>query len=88
MVVLTRLNGEKFAINDEQIERMEAGHDTTVILVTGNRYTVVESIDQIIDEIIEFRGRVFEQDIHVGNAGRNTRIAAFKPLPNTAVTED
>lgn len=58
MIVLTRLNGSRFAINDEQIERLEEAPNTIVVLVTGNRYAVLESLDEIVEAIVEFRGKI------------------------------
>src|SRR5689334_6489973 len=58
MIVLTRLNGTRFAINDEQIERLEDGPETVVVLVNGNRYTARESLDEVIELIVEFRSNI------------------------------
>jgi flagellar protein FlbD len=60
MIVLTRLNGTRYAINDEQIERIEDGGNTVVVLVNGNRYTALESLDEVVDAIVEFRARVLD----------------------------
>ncbi len=48
MIVLTTLRGEKRAINDELIERVEAAPDTRVVLTTGAHYVVAESVDEIV----------------------------------------
>jgi len=60
MIVLTRLNGARFAINDEQIERLEEAPNTIVVLVNGNRYPVLESLQEIIDTIVGFRAHVID----------------------------
>jgi|GEM_PF-190795 len=60
MIVLTRLNGARFAINDEQIERLEEAPNAIVVLVNGNRYTVLENLQQIIDTIVNFRAHVID----------------------------
>jgi flagellar protein FlbD len=86
MIVLTRLNGTRFAINDEQIERLEEGPNTVVVLVNGNRYTSLESLDEVVDAIVLFRARVLEAGsimdpaLHPHSAIKaNARIAMFRP---------
>ena len=58
MIPLTRLNEQSFALNPDLIERVEATPDTVVILIDGTRYVVGESVDTVIDRVIEFRARV------------------------------
>lgn len=59
MIWVTRLNGERFVINSDHIEIVEANPDTVITLTNGNKYVVKESIDEIIDEVVEFRRRIF-----------------------------
>lgn len=83
MIVLTRLNGSRFGINDEQIERIEDGANTVVVLVNGNRYTALESLDDIIDIIVDFRARVLDAasvgEVNQAKAQRDASIALFRP---------
>ena len=58
MILLTRLNGSTFAINPDLVERIQEQPDTTVVLVDGTTFIVTESIDEVIDEIAEYRARV------------------------------
>jgi len=55
MIELTKLKGEKFALNDEHIETMEQTPDTIIALMNGHRYIVKESVREIISRIEEFR---------------------------------
>ena len=55
MIELTKLRGEKFALNDEHIETMEETPDTVVTLLNGHRYIVREKMKEIISLIQEFR---------------------------------
>jgi flagellar protein FlbD len=57
MIVLTRLDGARCAINDEQIERIDETPTTLVRLLNGNSYPVQESLDDVIDRIAAFRAR-------------------------------
>jgi flagellar protein FlbD len=58
MILLTRLNGSTFAVNPDLIERIQEQPDTTVVLVDGTTFIVTETIDEVIDEIAEYRARV------------------------------
>uniref|UniRef100_UPI0006D29135 flagellar FlbD family protein n=1 Tax=Clostridium sp. NkU-1 TaxID=1095009 RepID=UPI0006D29135 len=59
MIRLTRLNDEEFIINCNQIERIENIPESNVILVNGKHYVVKESIDEIIDRVIEFQAQIY-----------------------------
>jgi flagellar protein FlbD len=78
MIVLTRLNGSRFGINDEQIERLEDGPNAVVVLVNGNRYTALESLDEIVDAIVDYRARVL-------NAASITDIAIAQREPSISL---
>lgn len=58
MIQLTRLNGERFALNTDLIERVEETPDTVLALIDGTRYVVREPIVDVIDRVIAFRARV------------------------------
>lgn len=51
MIVLTRLDGEQFILNEDLIERVEAHADTTVFTVCGNVYTVSESPIDVLEAV-------------------------------------
>lgn len=55
MVVLTRLNGQPVAINLDLIAWIEIMPDTTVSLIGGDKLIVKESLDTVIDRIIQYR---------------------------------
>ena len=58
MIRVTRLNGERFALNPDLIERVEAHPDTVAFLVDGTKYVVKESVDEVLQEIREFRAGI------------------------------
>lgn len=58
MIQLTRLNDERFALNTDLIERIESTPDTVLTLIDGTKYLVAESLEVVIDRVIEFRARV------------------------------
>jgi flagellar protein FlbD len=58
VIRVTRLNGEHFALNPDLIERVEGHPDTVVFLVDGTRYIVREGVDEVLDEIREYRASI------------------------------
>lgn len=58
MIELTKLNGAKYWLNPHQIETIECNPDVTIKLLSGNSLIVKESIDEILDKIVEYRRRI------------------------------
>jgi flagellar protein FlbD len=58
MIVVTRLNRTRFAVNPDLIERIQAAPDTTITMVDGATFVVAESMDDVIEQITRFRARV------------------------------
>lgn len=58
MIKLTRLNGKEFVVNDEHIEFIESTPDTVVTLLSNNKVVVRETIDEVIDKVVEYTRRV------------------------------
>jgi len=58
MITLTRLTGSTFLLNADLIERIDATPDTVITLVDGKKYAVAESLPQILDSIMRFRGQI------------------------------
>lgn len=61
MIVVTRLNRSRFAVNPDLIERVQASPDTTIVMVDGARFVVRESLDELIAQITAFRAGVLAQ---------------------------
>lgn len=55
VIRLTRINRTSLAINADLIKFVESAPDTVITLSTGEKVVVTESVDQIIDQIIDFR---------------------------------
>ena len=58
VIRVTRLNGERFALNPDLIERVEGHPDTVAFLVDGTKYIVRESVDEVMQEIREYRASI------------------------------
>jgi flagellar protein FlbD len=58
VIRVTRLNGEAFALNPDLIERVEGHPDTVAFLVDGTKYVVKETVDEVLQEIREYRAAI------------------------------
>ena len=81
MIQLTRLNNTPLAVNSDLVKFVEAAPDTVITLITGEKVVVRESIQQVIERIIEFRCSVLAGLPSVGaNLGlANSMSAPVKP---------
>ena len=84
MIILTRLNGQRFAVNPDLIERVESTPDTIVTLVDGTKYLVTQTIEDIADLVIEHRASVVAKAIDVANSEEETVLATVTGLPHAA----
>ena len=57
MIKVKRLNGKEFIVNCDLIVYVEETPDTVITLTTGQKIVVSESVDEIIDKVIEYKGR-------------------------------
>jgi flagellar protein FlbD len=55
MILLSKPNGERVAVNAQFIESAEAASDTVVTLVDGTSYLVTESVPEIAARVRMFR---------------------------------
>jgi len=58
MIKLTRLNGSVYVLNSDMIETIEATPDTVISTSEAKKYVCRESVEEVIDKIIEFRGKI------------------------------
>ena len=58
MIRLTRLNGEHFVLNAELVQRVEGHPDTVVTLLDDTKYVVVETVDEVVREIRDYRAGI------------------------------
>ncbi|CAH0213564.1 MULTISPECIES: flagellar FlbD family protein [unclassified Microbacterium] len=58
MIVVTRLNRTRFALNPDLIERIQASPDTTIIMVDAATFVVTETMAEVIAKITEYRAGV------------------------------
>ena len=58
MIIVTRLDHKRFALNPDLIERLQESPDTTVHMVDGQVYVIEESLERAIELIVAYRARV------------------------------
>ncbi len=58
MIQLTRLNSHALLVNSELIKWIENAPDTVITLVTGEKVVVLESGDEVIEKVVDFRRRI------------------------------
>lgn len=57
MIWITRFDGERLLLNDDQILFVEANHDTLLVLANGERLRVHETPEELMDRIARWRQR-------------------------------
>ncbi len=57
MIVLTRLNSTRLAVNADLIERIAQSPDTVVVMANGAQYVVRETLDEISALPVDYRAR-------------------------------
>jgi len=58
MIKVSRLNGSEYYINPHQIESVEIHPDTTLLMLSGKHVVVKETVEELIDRIVEYRSRI------------------------------
>jgi flagellar protein FlbD len=86
MIILTRLNGEQFAINCDLVERVDAHPNTVLTLVDATKYIVVESLTEVVERVRDFRAGVLVRSAELQQhlpAGADT--ASRPPAPGSSL---
>jgi flagellar protein FlbD len=55
MIRLTRINRVPLILNSDLIEHIEVTPDTVIALTTGQKLVVMESAEEVVHKVIEFR---------------------------------
>lgn len=79
MIQLTRLNGSRFLVNSDLIERVDETPDTVLTLVDGTRYLVAESLDTVLEEIRCHRATILAVANHIGVSRTGTTEDGQQP---------
>jgi flagellar protein FlbD len=72
MIRVTRLNRSAIALNSDLIQEIEATPDTVVSLTTGQKITVLETEEEIIERVRAWRRSLLSNDCAaVAESGRS-----------------
>lgn len=58
MIRLTRLNNRSLVVNSELIKFIENAPDTVITLITGEKIVVLESAEEVMSRIVDYRQRL------------------------------
>jgi flagellar protein FlbD len=60
MIRLTRINQVSMVLNADLIEHLETTPDTVISMTSGQKFVVLESSDEVIRKVIEFRREILK----------------------------
>lgn len=55
MIRLTRINHVPLVLNSDLIEHVEVTPDTVIAMTSGQKFMVLESADEVIEKVKDFR---------------------------------
>jgi flagellar protein FlbD len=58
MIRLTRLNNRPLVVNSDLIKFIENAPDTVITLVSGEKIVVLETVEEVMTRIVEYRRRL------------------------------
>jgi len=61
MIRLTRINRQPIILNSDLVEHLESTPDTVITMTSGQKLVVLESTDEIVKRIVEFRRALAER---------------------------
>ncbi|MBF8983090.1 flagellar FlbD family protein [Lutibacter sp. B2] len=71
MICLKRLNGKEYIVNSDLIEFIESKPDTTITLTTGKKIIVLNSTEDIIEQIVQYKRKIFSNMTMIYDSSRN-----------------
>lgn len=80
MIILTRFNGQQFAVNPDLVERIQSNPDTTLGMIDGTAHVVKESFPEVIGLIRDWRASVL---IRARELEADTERPPLRVLPQT-----
>lgn len=66
MIVLTKLDGQRVAVNEDLLVFAEKTPDTVITMTSGQRLMVRETLDDIVRMAADFRARAAPGVVPVG----------------------
>jgi len=62
MIRLTRINHVPLVLNADLIEHLEVTPDTVIAMTTGQKFMVLESADEVIEKVMDFRRAIANRE--------------------------
>jgi flagellar protein FlbD len=84
MIKLTRLNHVPLIVNADLIEHVEVTPDTVVALTTGQKFLVLESAEEVVDKVIQFRKAILSSTRCPLKISEMTNDESAEPKPAAA----
>lgn len=61
MINLRDLSNKEYVLNSDLILKIDSVPETRITLVSGEKYLVKESVNQVLEKVIEFRKNIYPQ---------------------------
>ncbi|MGL4847500.1 MAG: flagellar FlbD family protein [Clostridium sp.] len=58
MIDVTGMNNKEFVLNADHIEKIEEVPETIITLTNGKKYIVLESVNEVVEEVIKYKNRI------------------------------
>lgn len=62
MIYVTKRTNETMLLNSDLIETIQETPDTVITLTTGKKVLVKESLDELLEEIVNFKIKIYNTD--------------------------
>ena len=59
MIILTKLDGQPFLVNSDNIKHIEKSGDTIIHYINGDTVIVKESLDEVEEKFVNLQRKVF-----------------------------
>ena len=79
MIRLTRINHVPLVLNSDLIEHVEITPDTVIAMTSGQKFIVLESADEVIERVIDFRRTIAKLPKTVSTCEEATLPAEEQP---------
>ena len=58
MITVTKINDRDIVVNCDLIELIETTPDTTLTMTTGKKIIVLDTVDEILNKVVAYKGRI------------------------------
>ena len=66
MIKVKRLNDKEFVVNSDLILYIEETPDTVITLTTGQKVVIIDSVDEVIAKVVEYKSKINTCEIRQG----------------------